>query len=147
VKTKYVTLLRLEQSQEGTVGVLLVNSKIICTTLELPWRNNKPYISCIPDGVYKCMRINSEKVKNVGGITYLVTNVPDRTGIIFHPGNWTTDSFGCILLGLYPGYLKNPDTGKIERAVLGSRVAFKRFMNEMNGERGFALVIRREDNG
>jgi len=141
---KHLTLLRLEQSQEGTFGFLLASNKIICATLELPWNDNKPFLSCIPNGVYECVRITSELVSNVGGKTYIVHNVPGRSGILFHTGNWVTDTDGCIITGLYHGYLKNPKTERVERVVLGSRHAFKRFMEEMEGIGRFVLVVRSE---
>jgi len=70
-----------------------------CRTLELPWLNNAPNISCYPAGVY-----DVEKYKRPNGRwAFLVKNVPGRTGILFHPGNYAsivkTDSEGCTLVG------------------------------------------------
>jgi len=79
----------------GTNGVLIIDGIPICVTLEPTWRNNEPNISCIPAGVYECKRVLSQKY----GDTIEVTGVPGRSHILFHAGNKTADTKGCILLG------------------------------------------------
>lgn len=75
-----------------------INNKHVLTlsSLELPWRNNLPNISCIPEGEYKCKPYSSAKYNNV----YEVTGVMNRSYILIHIGNFTTDTRGCILVGL-----------------------------------------------
>lgn len=46
-------LLREASTPEGTPGVLVVDGQA-WNTLELPWLDNAPKRSCIPDGVYRC---------------------------------------------------------------------------------------------
>jgi hypothetical protein len=76
-------------------------------TLELPFKNNQPLISCIPQGIYNCKPYNSEKFPN----TWEILNVPGRSSILFHVGNFAcdvvmlgkeikSDTQGCILVGL-----------------------------------------------
>jgi hypothetical protein len=67
-----------------------------CTSLELPWRNNLPDISCIPTGLYYVKKTNSPKF---GSDTFEVMAVPGRKYIRIHPGNFTRQIEGCILLG------------------------------------------------
>lgn len=63
-------------------------------TLELPWRDNKRSVSCIPSGQYELVynglyhRLPSWHIKNV----------PDRSEILIHVGNTYLDTRGCILL-------------------------------------------------
>jgi len=66
-----------------------------CKTLELPWKNNKRNISCIPEGTYEVKKRYSEKYKN----HFHVLNVPDRAYILIHSGNYYTHTQGCILAG------------------------------------------------
>jgi len=66
-----------------------------CFTLELPDLNNQSNISCIPDGQYKVKKYDSPSKGNV----ILLENVPNRTYIEIHAGNFTRQILGCILVG------------------------------------------------
>jgi len=65
--------------------------------IELPWRDNKNKVSCIPEGVYDCIIWNSPSK----GKCFKVLNVPGRDSILIHKGNYVfgikIDSLGCIL--------------------------------------------------
>ena len=89
-----LTLLRIAQSEKGTFGVLRDGAIPFAVTCEEPWRDNSPNISCIPLGRYVCKRIVSP---HFGG-TFEITNVPGRTHVLFHKGNTTDDTQGCILV-------------------------------------------------
>lgn len=66
-----------------------------CMTLELAWLDNKVGLSCIPKGVYNCVRCQSPK----RGIYYSVESVRGRSCILVHSGNYYTQIAGCILIG------------------------------------------------
>lgn len=66
-----------------------------CCTLELAWLRNAVNISCIPSGIYKCKKIASTSL----GECFEIQNVPNRTFIRGHAGNFTSDILGCILFG------------------------------------------------
>lgn len=78
-----------------TPGVLFFGDYFHSVTLELPWRDNKTNISCIPAGSYPLRLKDSAKF----GQSVEVFNVPDRSEILFHAGNSDKDTHGCILLG------------------------------------------------
>lgn len=109
-------------------GVLLVNGQPEMATLELPWKDNEPRVSCIPDGHYKLQRTINRST--AGGLkipqTFEVVDVPDRAGILFHIGNTVKDTNGCILVGDSYGYIDEVP------AVLGSRVAFNKLIQITN---------------
>lgn len=88
-----------------TLGLLFIDGKFFCFTLEPLWNKNKKG-SCIPDGKYKLKRYRSLKF----GHTLLVQGVKGRTGILFHVGNSAKDTTGCILLGSQVGVYKNQYT-------------------------------------
>ena len=90
-----VVLIRRWPTENSTGGILLGPSGMQLYSLELPWRNNQLRVSCIPEGVYRCRWHLSPKF----GWTYLVTGTEPRTQILFHAGNYASDSWGCILLG------------------------------------------------
>lgn len=130
---------RLESTDEGTFGFLeLPNSKVLYT-LELPDHGNKPRVSCIPKGSYNCKIVNSPKFGHVYG----VQNVPNRSAILIHTGNYggdinkgfKSDIQGCILLGKQRGNLNG------QQAVLSSKKALAEFMQEMDGQ-PFTLEIK-----
>jgi len=117
-----VELIRLEDNDlYGTFGALRIDGKVFCVTLELPYRDNEKFISCIPTGEYKCQKITTEK----HGTTFIVKGVPNRTAILFHKGNTVDDVNGCIILAQYWGKLYG------DRAVLNSGTTFNSFMQKM----------------
>ena len=74
-----------------------------CKTLERPWLVNVDDHSCIPEGVYTMALRESPVVKRITKGKFdkgwEIQNVPDRDFIMVHPGNWISDSNGCILTG------------------------------------------------
>jgi hypothetical protein len=133
-----VNIYRLRRSDQGTEGTLVAGD-FSCKTLELPWRENRKQISCIPPGEYHV----EIRISNKYGRIYWVRHVPNRTYILIHSGNYAGDVskgfkshvMGCILLGKSSGFLG----GQI--AVLNSRVAVRQFMEEMQYE-PFKLIIQ-----
>jgi len=133
-----VFLLRWRTGDQGTEGSLITED-FDCKTLELPWRNNIRRYSCIPNGEYKCVIRKSPRF----GLVYWVTEVPNRSYILLHSGNYAGDTSkgyktsveGCILLGKVHGYLSN------QRAVLNSRITVRAFMRHMNDEEFILNII------
>jgi hypothetical protein len=68
-----------------------------CKSLELPWRENKRGASCIPEGVYH-VRKEGPTVKRPY-IYFRVPEVPGRSGILWHPGTYTSHIKGCTIPG------------------------------------------------
>ena len=58
------------------------------------------------------------------------------TGVLFHHGNYSRDSDGCILLGMGLGRMK--DGG---RMLTSSNVACKQFMKTQDGAKEFTLTV------
>ncbi len=126
------TLLRIAEKLHATYGVLMEDYQPWLLTLEDAWMGNQRNISCIPEGPYKCRRVQSPKF----GDTFEVTNVPGRSHILFHSGNDQDDTSGCILLGSEWG--KNRD----EVIVAESRKAVDKFMHRLTHTDEFNLYIR-----
>ena len=97
-----VEIVRLEKGFDGTFGVLRLDGKVFCVTLELPDLDNEANISCIPAGAYTCRRVDSPAF----GRTFEISDVPGRSHILFHAGNVADDTQGCVLLGRYFGLLE-----------------------------------------
>ena len=132
-----IKLHRLFENQ-GTFGSLRVpivhggdDYKALLCTCENPWKNNKPFISCIPPGVYPIERFESPKFKYW---SYKILNVKGRCGNIFHIGNTEEDTDGCVLLGMRFDKIRTKKTNdKIKNAIIYSNRAFKEFMAYMDG--------------
>lgn len=134
---KTATLVRTETGDEGTFGMLTADD-FVCVTIELPWRDNKTEISCIPDGDYTCNWRLSPK----HGYCYHVDDVFGRTDVEIHSANWAGDVLsnkrcqlqGCIAPGRSTGVLDG------QKAVLESRDALTAFNAAMARE-SFKLSI------
>lgn len=132
-----VDIFRTKESDQGTFGILFSRT-FSCYTAELPWRDNQKNISCIPPGEYYTEIRMSPKF----GKVYWVREVPDRSYILIHAGNWAGDESkgyksdvdGCIILG------EKQDTLAGQLAVLNSRATLKKFMDELK-EEPFTLRI------
>ena len=124
-----------------TRGKLTVDNGFTCDTLELPWLNNAPQVSCIPVGTYKVIPRTSPKYGN----HLHVTGVSGRDLILIHWGNYaasankktgTPDIKGCILVGY--GYADLDGDGLPE--IVNSKKAFKALM--LACPDGFELTIK-----
>jgi hypothetical protein len=97
-----VVLTRTKYTGSATLGTLAVpgiDSTIF--TLEDPWRENSARSSCIPTGDYVCVPHGWERHTPFSKTrVWEITNVPNRTAILFHAGNTTVDTLGCVLVGL-----------------------------------------------
>lgn len=138
-----VLLLRRSTSDQGTFGTLVATrdgaAPLQLFTGELPWRDNHARVSCIPEGNYKCQPWHSRKYPN----HYNVMDVPERSAILFHSGNFSgardkgflTNVEGCILVGKARGTIKG------QKAVLSSKVAMDA-LRKYIGENFFGLEVR-----
>ena len=77
----------------GTNGTLFIDGTFFCFTIELPWRDNKRNISCIPEGTYEIETRFSKKFEH----HLMVKDIRERSFILFHPAyDAQKDLLGCI---------------------------------------------------
>ena len=96
------------------------------------WQNNEHNTSCIPPNA----RYPSKRgIHPKHGETFEVF-VPGRDGILFHKGNFQTDSSGCILLATGYGWLNG------QLAVTNSGTAWMDFKEHMKGIDEFELIVK-----
>jgi len=115
---------------EATLGKLSIDDNVFWIA-ERPWRGNKKEISCIPSGTYTCKRYISKRF----GETFEVTEVPNRTYILFHVGNFPEkDSHGCLLVG--SSLMPNAP------AVASSKNAMTKFREILKDVESFELCIQ-----
>lgn len=122
-----IKIFRLEQTQEGAIGSLVIEGELFCNTLEPDIWGDKPQISI---GQYKCKRFSGTKWKDTFEII-----VDGHTAVLFHSGNTKDHTDMCVLLGQYTGYINH------KRAVLNSDATFKKFMYRLKDVQEFDLEI------
>jgi hypothetical protein len=98
-----VQLFHTLQNDKQSLGTIsMPDLGFNCKTLELPWKNNEPQVSCIPDNIYLCKWTRSNRLSKLAGhdvYTYEIMNVPGRSGIRIHSANYFFQLLGCIALG------------------------------------------------
>lgn len=91
-----VKLYRESSQPTYTYGALVWNDTILCSTLERPWLDNQPKISCIPEGTYTAIAFNSPH----NGDVWLLENTTPRSMIEIHAANFAEELEGCIAVGI-----------------------------------------------
>lgn len=126
-----LVLTRFCWSPYGVYGSLTLPDGQVLFTVERPWLENKPMVSCIPEGTYSCR----PRYYNKGGYEAVeILEVPGRSYILFHVANSPGDVKGCIGLGTDLGWVHG------QWAVVSSKNAFAEFMKYYQGKE-FKLKI------
>jgi hypothetical protein len=119
--TPLLTLNREIESNRGILGTIYTaDGDEVCKTLELPWERNMRNVSCIPWGQYTVTNFTSVKYPEA----FVVLDVPGRSGILIHAGNFISDIEGCILVGKEWEFMGHPR----QLAVSYSKNTLNRFL-------------------
>lgn len=133
MRLRTVILERRIITTKGILGIIKRPDGVeICRTLENPYINNRPDISCIPEGNYLCTRDYIGKFKH-----FKLQNIRGRSNIEIHCGNFEKDTKGCILLGEEWIFYKN------ELMITNSRTSMRLFKESVL--ESFTLDIKRRD--
>jgi hypothetical protein len=137
-----LTVIRLIREEDHTTGMLFIDGKYFCDTMEDKDRDlfsdmdEKEILAikvfgetAIPYGTYK-MRISYSPTFKKDLPEILA--VKGFTGVRIHSGNTAADSKGCILVGEKNG----PGT-----AVINSRVTFNKLFDIIKDEKELELEI------
>jgi len=131
-----VRLVRVEENNKwGTFGNWIIGSYVFGVTLEPADLENRVGMSSIPAQQYFCERYSSKEHPD----TFQVMDVPGRTKVLIHSGNFIEHTEGCILLAEKWGKLKIDGIEK--RGALNSGNTFKKFMQVMKNINMFSLTI------
>jgi len=137
---KNILLTRLTGNSKQTTGSLIVHDVFKThaqfATIELPWLNNKPFVSCIPSGTYKAKKVLSSTF----GWCIQIFNVPNRTNILLHNGNFYTNTKGCILVGKSFASI-NID---LQIDISNSRQAIKQLTLYFKPKQIFSITIQKQ---
>lgn len=113
-----LTLQRDPFTPKGTAGHLFVDGAPFCVTLERPAATFADPHPCIPAGEYRVVLYQSP---HFGRRMPLLENVPGRSGIEIHWGNFVSDFKGCI--GVGSTLTRLPDGSP---AIWNTRVTFEK---------------------
>lgn len=115
-----LTLYRYNQTETITQGLILHQGIYLSDSLELPWKDNEPCVSCIPEGLYKIEWI-VEGLKS--SPCYRILDVPGRVSILMHVANTLRELLGCIAPGTKCGEMVTNSTKALDHifTVAGSR--------------------------
>lgn len=95
-------------------------------TLELPWLDNQPNVSCVHPSIYKAKKYNSP----THGLVVLLEDKFGRTWIEIHAGNFTHQILGCILPGDSIKYVNDDGTPD----VTNSKATLNKLMSMLPDE-------------
>ena len=130
------TIKRIKYQEKQTLGEFTLfkdgHEIFNCKTLELPDLDNAFQKSHIPKGTYKVVPRTSIKFKN----HFHILDVPNRTYILIHAGNYYTDILGCILVGDSFAYINKDSYLDVTNSVK----TLKRLL-ELS-PKGFKLTIK-----
>lgn len=126
---KSVLIVRVGQGLDGTFGRMFLPGVVERVSAEPPWKDNRTDVSCIPPGKYECEINESPHF----GLCPEILNVPGRTHVRMHAGNWAgdveqgrrSDSQACVLPGLRFATLEG------QPAVSNSRTALDELMDSV----------------
>lgn len=125
-------LLREIYTEKSTIGKLYFNGNFYGHTLELPYLDNQRSISSIPKGVYQVEKRAGEESPKFKYQHLIVKDVPNRSYILFHVGNYPKDTKGCVLIG----------NTKSLNAIGESTKAFNKLMYDLQPYTKIELVIK-----
>jgi hypothetical protein len=125
-----LTVLRYSSGEESTLGLLYIDQKFACYTLEDEHREKKVYGETrIQAGRYQVIlrtvgshhkRYKQKFPEFHKGMLH-ITNVPNFTHILIHIGNTDDDTAGCLLVG-ESTFSNIKQAGRID----SSTIAYKR---------------------
>lgn len=139
---------RFDYGEEQTLGEFRMQDWdrkdiIQLKTLELAWRNNETGNSCIPEGEYDVRIRKARESQSFDYDHLLVQDVPHRSYILFHGGNYYHQIEGCLLLGYYHKDINDDGLKDVAR----SRPALRELLQKIRRreEDGFKLKVHSED--
>jgi hypothetical protein len=115
-------LQRFAYLESGTLGKLSIGDWS-SYTIERPWKDNQPNVSCIPEGTYACQPFSGTRFQDV----IQLMDVPGRSYILIHVANFPHDVEGCI--GVGDRFVSDA----LEPAVYNSKKTLAKLMEIFNG--------------
>jgi len=132
-------LTRFAYFDKCTLGHLVLPTGLKLYTIERPWLNNKPFISCVPEGSYP---LEWDTTGRIAQVPRLRDTAP-RTQINIHSANWAHELHGCIA----PGLSYSIDVGKcmVHSSNAAMVLLMEQFSNFNSNTDGLTLMLGDEN--
>ena len=127
-----ILIIRDEFTDKSVLGKLYLNGEFYGHTLELTWKDNQKSVSCIPKGVYEARKRGGDESGKYKYQHIEILDVPDRSLILIHVGNFPKNTKGCVLLG----------TTRAFNFVGDSRKAFYKLMYDLQNFEELEVIIK-----
>ncbi|MGM0501355.1 MAG: DUF5675 family protein [Bacillota bacterium] len=125
-----IKVIREQETQDSTMGTLYLNGNKIGYTLELPGGSKGKKESRIAEGIYSGV-IKQADSSTRNHDTIQLINVPNKTGVQIHQGNYPKDISGGIVVGVEKGLNR----------VWSSEKALNKLLDKAQ-EGGIKVIIR-----
>lgn len=130
-----LTLTRNHKRPDGVFSTITKpDGDVLCVAVTRAYKDNQPKVQ---RGKYFCQRGTHQLHAGQPFETFEITGVPGHSGILFHKGNYQTDSEGCECVGL--SFIFSPTA-----MVTSSKIAFDHFMQVQEGCDQFLLTVEDE---
>lgn len=134
-----LTLERIQNTEEETLGALYLDGKLQCFTLEDEYRKVKlDGETRIPRGLYDIKLRTEGRLHEAYKLKYdfhkgmlWLQDVPGFTFIYFHIGNSNLDTSGCILVGAKASILGNGAIG-LEHSTIAYKDLYRKVIENID---------------
>lgn len=130
--TSVFTVARYAYEEDCTKSVVFHGGTHLCYAIENPWMGNDKRVSCIPTGRYKTELRQPHESGSFDYEHLILRDVKDRNYILWHIGNTSEDTAGCIL----------PGKGAVHSSVTRSGAAFNEIMEIARDADGIITHVR-----
>lgn len=124
-----LVLTRTGCSSVATTGRMVLPTGELLYSIECPWQDNAPDVSCVPEGRYVLMPYSSPAHGATWFLDNAVLGVGDcgarRSYCELHSANWARQLEGCIAFGLDGIPMYDPVRHAVEPAVESSQDAIE----------------------
>lgn len=95
---------RYESTEHGTLSRVTIDETVLYG-IEQPWRDNRPFYSCIPAGEYLLEPHTSPRFGPVwafvgGSVSHTCSNHLPRYSCLIHIANYAREVKGCLAVGM-----------------------------------------------
>lgn len=100
-----------------------------CVGLENPWKDNRQYISCIPEGHYSAIKIRNH---HRFGDCFFIEDVANRSEIMIHALNYVHQTDGCPGPGIEYKKINDDELVDLYRSDKALKDLWKNLPEEFN---------------
>lgn len=133
---------RTSYDENRVRGVLIAGPNRF-QTVEPPWLDNEPFFSCVPEGAYMLEPHSTDKYPDTWALVgkevgHWPADGKKRSVCVFHAGNSSLDTMGCIL----PGLEGDSDRVYQSRAAM---TGLRRYLKSLGGDELSLEIVNKQE--